>query len=75
MSFLVHPSLQLPILQKKEKKVQAHGIMIHDTTEKNVKLRQPSNSIPSLIIFLTLNCCSKRKVLHGKKKLVEHPND
>jgi len=49
--------------------------MIHDTIEKNVKLGQPSNSIPSFIIFLTLHCCSKRKVLHGEKNLVEHPND
>jgi hypothetical protein len=58
----------------KKKKVQAHGIMIHDTMEKYVKLGKPSNSISSSNIFPTLNCYSKRKILKGEKLLAENPN-
>jgi hypothetical protein len=45
--------------------------------ELNPKIIQPSNFHTILVFFIFpfLNYYSKRKVLEGKKLLVEHPNE
>jgi hypothetical protein len=65
-------------LDCKKKTQKGLGLGIKMQQRKNMKLGQPrheSNSILSFIIFPTLNCRSKRKVLQGEKLLAKHLND